>query len=318
MASLPPFSFHPNQNNAIAFNMSEKTRAYLNLHFCVFLWGFTAILGKLITLQALPLVWWRVVLCCGSLLFLFPLADLRRLGRPVILHMLGVGCIVGIHWLCFYGAIKLSNASVAVTTMAATAFFSALVDPFLQGKKMKWHELALGLLILPGMALVVGNIDWSMRLGFAVGLLSALLAAVFTSLNKVIVEKKSAPPLIMSFVELGGGIVITTLFLPFYAWTYPEVALVPAGLDWLWLFLLAWFCTLLPYTLTLRAMQHLSAFVTNLALNLEPIYGIILAGFIFREDKDLNTGFYIGVMIILLAVFGHPFLKKRFEAAEAS
>lgn len=298
--------------------MSEKTRAYFNLHFCVFLWGFTAILGKLITLQALPLVWWRVVLCCSALLFLFPFAELRRLERSNWLRLLGIGFIVGIHWICFYGAIKLSNASVAVTTMAATAFFSALVDPMLQRKKMMWHELVLGLLILPGMALVVGNIDWSMRLGFAVGLLSALLAAVFTSLNKVVVEENATPPLLISFVELSGGIVITTFFLPFYAWSYPEVPLVPAGLDWLWLCLLAWFCTLLPYTITLRAMRHLSAFVTNLALNLEPIYGIILAGIIFREDKDLNTGFYIGVIIILLAVFGHPFLKKRFESAEAS
>jgi drug/metabolite transporter (DMT)-like permease len=298
--------------------MSEKQRAYLYLHFCVFLWGFTAILGKLITLQALPLVWWRVVLCCSVLFFLFPMADLRSLGRPLITRMLGIGCIVGFHWICFYGAIKLSNASVAVTTMASTAFFSALAEPVFLRKKIKWHELILGLLILPGMALVVGNIDWNMRLGFAVGVLGALLAAIFTTFNKVIVEENAPPPLIMSFVELSGGIMVCTLALPFFAWNYPDAVLIPRGIDWVWLCALAWFCTLLPYTLTLQAMRHLSAFVTNLAINLEPIYGIILAGIIFREDKDLNTGFYIGVMIILLAVFGHPFLKKRFEPAEAS
>ncbi|MBU6341614.1 MAG: EamA family transporter [Bacteroidetes bacterium] len=297
--------------------MKDRQRAYIYLHISVFLWGFTAILGKLISLQALPLVWWRVILCCLTLLLTFPLQALRDMPRWLIYKMLGIGFIVGLHWMCFYSSIKLSNASVAVTTMAATAFFSALAEPLLFKQKIKWHEMILGLLILPGMALVVGNIDWNMRLGFAVGILGALLAAIFTALNKQIVMRDQPPALVMSFVEMFGVFLVTSLFLPVFTLFLPQMSIYPSAMDWLWLGVLAWFCTLLPYTLTLKSMQQLSAFIANLSINLEPIYGIILAGIIFREDRDLNTGFYLGVLIILLAVFGHPFLKKRFEKEEA-
>lgn len=293
--------------------MTDKLRAYLNLHFCVFLWGFTAILGKLISLQALPLVWWRVLLCSVVLWFVLPRAQLRGLTRRAFWQMLGVGALVGVHWLFFYGAIKLSNASVAVTTMATTSFFAALTEPLLLRQKIKWYELALGVLILPGMALVVGNIDWSMRLGFAAGIVGALLAAVFTALNKRIIDAGPPPPLAMSFVELFGGLAVTSIAMPFALGLDPELPVAPQSWDWLWMLILALVCTLLPYYLTLQALRHISAFAANLTINLEPVYGVVLAGIIFREDKDLDPGFYVGVGIILVAVFGHPFLKKWVE-----
>lgn len=296
--------------------MSDKLRAYLYLHFCVFIWGFTAVLGKLISLQALPLVWWRVLLCSAALALILPRKQIFGLDRRVFWRLFGIGALVGIHWLCFYGAIKIANASIAVASMASTSFFSALVEPLLLRQKMKWYELALGIIILPGMALVVGNIDWTMRLGFAVGTAGAFLAAVFTSLNKKIVENKPPPPLVISFVELFAGFAVTSLALPFALINSPELAVLPKEWDWLWLFILAWVCTLLPYYLTLQAMRYVSAFATNLTINLEPVYGVLLAALVFREDKDLNPGFYIGVLIILLAVFGHPLLKKLFDKNE--
>lgn len=290
--------------------MNETTRAYLYLHFCVFLWGFTAILGKLITLQALPLVWWRVLLCCVALWWLLPKEQLRGLKRRAFWQMLGIGALVGLHWLCFYDAIKRSNASVAVATMATTSFFAALLEPVLMRQRIKWHELALGILILPGMALVVGNLDFSMRTGFAVGVLGALLAAVFTALNKRMLDTEPPPPLAMSFVELFGALVVCSLALPVVLGVSPELRVKPIGWDWAWMLLLAWGCTLLPYYLTLKAMRHISAFATNLTINLEPVYGVVLAGLFFQEHEGLNPGFYVGVAIILLAVFGHPFLKR--------
>ncbi|MCW5923056.1 MAG: DMT family transporter [Saprospiraceae bacterium] len=294
--------------------MTDKLRAYLYLHFCVLIWGFTAILGKLISLQALPLVWWRVLICCVTLILLLPFRHILGLTRAMFLRLLGVGVLVGIHWLCFYGAIKIANASVAVASMATTSFFAALTEPWLLRQKVKWYELALGIFILPGMALVVGHIDWTMRLGFAVGILGALLAAVFTALNKKILEEKTPPPpLVMSFVELFGGLVVTSLSLPFALAYTPELAVMPARWDWAWLGVLAWVCTLLPYYLTLLAMRHISAFATNLTINLEPVYGVLLAAVLFHEHKDLSPGFYYGVLIIILAVFGHPFLKKKFS-----
>jgi drug/metabolite transporter (DMT)-like permease len=293
--------------------MSEKLRAYFYLHLCVFIWGFTAILGKMITLKALPLVWWRLLLCCLALFFIVPMAQMRSIARPRVFKMLGIGMVVGVHWLCFYGAIKLSNASVAVTSMAMTSFFAALVEPLMLRKKIQWFELALGILILPGMALVVGSIDWSMRTGFVVGLVGALLAAVFTTLNKEIVDRDPPPALTMSLVELSGGLIITSVALPFFMWISPEEAVWPHGTDWFLLPVLAWLCTLVPYSLSLKTLRHISAFATNLTINLEPVYGVVLAIILLREDKDLSPRFYLGVAIILIAVFSHPFLKKMEE-----
>lgn len=298
--------------------MSDKLRAYLYLHFCVFIWGFTAVLGKLISLQALPLVWWRVLLCSATLALILPRKQIFALGWPMFRRLFGIGILVGIHWLCFYGAIKIANASIAVASMATTSFFSALTEPLLLKQKIKWYELALGIFILPGMALVVGNIDWTMRVGFAVGILGAFLAAVFTALNKKIIDSHPPPPMVISFVELFAGLAVTSFALPFALARAPELAVLPEGFDWLWLAVLAWVCTLLPYYLTLQAMRYISAFSTNLTINLEPVYGVLLAALVFREDKDLSPGFYVGVVIILIAVFGHPLVKKIFEKNEAA
>ncbi|MBL7774820.1 MAG: EamA family transporter [Saprospiraceae bacterium] len=293
--------------------MNDKLRAYLVLHFCVFLWGFTAILGKKISLQALPLVWWRVMLCSVTLWFLLPRTSLRELPRRVFWQMLGVGGIVGVHWWCFYGAIKLSNASVAVATMAMTSFFAALLEPLFFRQRLRWHELALGIFILPGMGLVVGHLDWSMRWGFAVGILSALLAAAFTALNKRLIDRAAPPPLAMSFVELFGAFLFCSIVLPFDLIENPGLQIGLQGEDWLWMLLLVWLCTILPYYLSLRAMRYISAFATNLTINLEPVYGVVLAGLFFQEHRELAPEFYLGVLIILVAVFSHPFLKKYFE-----
>ncbi|MFM8489450.1 MAG: DMT family transporter [Bacteroidota bacterium] len=293
--------------------MSDKLRAYFYLHFCVFIWGFTAILGKLITLKAVPLVWWRVLIASSVLAVFIPRAQWKLLTRTAFFQMTGIGVLVALHWLCFYGAIKLSNASVAVATMATTSFFAALTEPLILKQRIKWYELGIGLVILPGMALVVGNIDWGMRTGFAVGAVGALLAALFSSLNKKMIENNPQPPLVMSAVELGAATVAGTLILPGLLWTAPETAIWPGEDDWYWLLLLSIACTVLPYYLSLKAMKHITAFAANLTINLEPVYGIVLAALFFREDKELNSNFYIGMAVILLAVFSHPFLKQRFD-----
>jgi len=297
--------------------MTDKQRSYLYLHICVLIWGFTAILGKLISLQALSLVWWRVLICCMALLVIIPRAQWHQPDRRMSIRLLGIGVLVGLHWLCFYGAIKIANASVAVASMATISFFAAFAEPLLLRQKVKRYELALGIFVLPGMALVVGHIDWTMRLGFAVGVLGALLAAIFSAMNKKIIDNNPPPPLIMSFVELFGALLVTSLILPFFLWQNPDLAVWPQPSDWLWLGILTLVCTLLPYYLTLLAMRYISAFATNLTINLEPVYGVILAAIIFREDKTLDPNFYVGVIIILIAVFSHPFLKKIFEKSPA-
>ncbi len=293
--------------------MNDKLRAYFYLHFCVFIWGFTAILGKLISLKAVPLVWWRVLLATFFLYFLIPRKQWNGLNRQMFSRLFVIGLLVGLHWMCFYGAIKLSNASVAVATMATTSFFAALIEPALLRKKVNWYELGLGILILPGMALVVGNIDWDMRIGFGVGTFGAMLGALFSSMNKKVLDHQPPPPLVISIVELFAATCICSLVLPFLLWQSPETRVLPGAEDWAWLLVLVLVCTLLPYYLSLQAMRHISAFAANLTINLEPVYGVLLAALLFREDKDLDPNFYIGMVIILVAVFSHPFLKYYFE-----
>jgi len=197
--------------------------------------------------------------------------------------------------------------------MATTSFFTALVEPLLTRTRVKNYELALGIFVLPGMALVVGNVSWTMRVGFMVGVVGALLAAIFSALNKKVVDKDPPPPLAMSFVELFAAFVVTSIALPVMLLNQPSLQVLPQGWDWIWLAVLSGVCTLLPYYLTLKAMRYLSAFTANLIINLEPVYGVLLAALFFREDKEMNTAFYFGVLIILLAVFSHPFLRKRFD-----
>lgn len=294
--------------------MSDKLRAYFILHFCVFIWGFTAVLGGLISLKTVPLVWWRVAIAATALWFLMPKAQLRGLSRQTAIRLFGIGLLVGVHWLCFYGAIKLANASVAVVTMATTSFFAAFTEPLILRTRFRWYELALGILVLPGMALVVESIDYQMRTGFAVGILSGFLAAVFSVFNKKILESDAPPALAMSFIEMSAIVVLTSVAMPFVLHFFPNENFWPQGSgDWVWLLVLALVCTVLPFFLSLKAMRHVSAYAVNLTLNLEPVYGVALAGLILHEHKDLEPKFYWGVFIILAAVFSHPFLKRRFE-----
>jgi drug/metabolite transporter (DMT)-like permease len=289
--------------------MTERTRAYIYIHFCVLIWGFTAILGKLISLSALPLVWWRVVICCATLWWVMPRAQLRAVPRVWVYRLLGIGALIGLHWVCFYGAIKLANASVAVAAIATTSFFSAFTGPWLLKTRLQAYELVLGIVVLAGMFFISGYIDWSMRTGFGVGVLAALLAAIFSTLNKKAVEA-ALPPFAISFFGLSGACLTLTLLLPAFFYYLPDAPFWPQDNDWWWLLLLAWVCTLVPYYFTLRSLEQLSPFSTNLALNLEPVYGILLAVWLFREDRSLSPYFYVGMALILAAVFSYPLLRK--------
>lgn len=293
--------------------LTDNTRAQLQIHLCVLLWGFTAILGKLITLPALPLVWWRMLLVCGALALLPRVwRSLRRLPPRRILAYAGIGMLVALHWLTFYGSIKLSNASVGATCMALATVFTALLEPRLAQRPFSWHDLALGIVVLPGVALVVGGVSPDMRLGIAVGALSALLVAVFSSLNKRLAT--DADPLAVTALELGAGTLLLTALAPLMPLLFPAFAgdllSLPSARDLLYLALLAVACTLFPFALSLVALRHMSAFSAQLAVNLEPVYAIVLAMLLLNEQRDLSTMFYAGVAILLGAVLLHPLLSR--------
>jgi drug/metabolite transporter (DMT)-like permease len=301
--------------------MTDSRRAFLQIHACVLLWGFTAILGKLISLPALPLVWWRMLLVVAALACVPRVwRGLRSMPPRLFWAYAGIGVLVSLHWLTFYGAIKLANASVGATCMALATVFTALLEPKLAGRKFSRAELALGIAVLPGVALVVGGVPHGMRLGIAVGTLSALFVALFGSLNKRLVEH--ADPMTMTALELGAGTVAMTLLAPLMPLLFPAFAgdllVLPGTRDAVLLLALALACTLFPFVLSLVALRHISAFAAQLAVNLEPVYAIALAILLLGEQHDLTPAFYGGVAIILAVVLAYPLLvrPRRIEHPE--
>ena len=289
--------------------MNPHRRALLELHACVVLWGFTAILGKLITLSAVQLVWWRMLLVTLALAC-FPRAwrALRGMSARDVAVFAGIGCVIALHWLCFYGSVKLANASVAATTMALAPVAVALSEPWLTGARFERHNLVLAILVIPGVTLVVGGMPSDMHLGFWVGVASAVLAGVFNLLNKRHLGQQDA--MAVTWIELGAGFLLLTVVLPFTAPAGGGFVL-PSVQDSAWLLVLAIFCTLIPFVLALRSLRHLSAFTTQLAVNLEPVYAILLAVIFLGEARELGLFFFIGVLIVLAGVFGHGFLLRR-------
>ena len=284
-------------------------KAYVSLHVAVLLFGFTAILGALIQITALELVWWRVLLTALSLAFIGQgmRAVLKMPWRDRFLF-LGVGVIVALHWLCFYGAIKLANASIALICMATTSFFTALIEPVILKSRFRRRDIFLSLLVVPGMALVVENVEVSMLTGVAVGLLSALMASLFASLNKKYIDK--AHTYTITFIEMSGSWLFLSLLVPILMVMDVFALQWPSPSDWFYLIILALLCTTLAFILALNSLRHLSAFASNLVINLEPVYGILLAMLILKEHHDLTAGFYWGVAIILAVVIAYPFLSR--------
>jgi len=275
-------------------------KALIQLHIAVFLWGFTGVLGRLISLNEGMLVWWRMCLTVLTLLVLrYAKKEFERIAWRDALRIGGVGALVALHWVAFYGSIKVANVSIALTCLAAGGVFTALAEPLAFRRKIDVRELLLGLLALVGIALIF-HFNPKYKWGVFIGLLSVALATIFSIFNKMLVGRFSAKTI--SLYELGGGWIAWTLLLPLYSYLVPPAAFWPQGMDWVWLLIMAWFCTVLSVNLSLQALRHISAFTQNLTLNLEPVYGILLAFVLFQENKDLSPGFYWGFLLIALAV----------------
>ena len=299
--------------------MKPTTKATLQIHFCVVLWGFTAILGKLISLAALPLVWWRMLIVVVALAVVPNVVrSLRALPARLWLAYSGVGALVALHWLTFYGAIKLANASVAATCIALAAPMTALVEPWLTRTRFSPGDLLLGIAVVPGVALVIGGVPAGMRAGIAVGVVSALLVAVFGSLNKRLAHSTGA--LTATALELGAGVVVLSVLAPVFAALVPalsgSVLELPSPRDAALLVTLALVCTLLPFSLSFLALRHISAFSAQLAINLEPVYTIVLAIVLLGEQRELTVRFYVGVALILAVVLARSFTGRPSEIAE--
>lgn len=279
------------------------------MHIAVFLFGFTAILGKEISLREVSLVWHRLWITVLSIA-LVPgaISYMRRMTKKQILRFMFIGILTCAHWLTFYGSIKLSNVSVALSCLATTSLFTSFIEPLFFKRKIDLLEVALGFVVFIGIVIITQAtlVYWE---GIVVGLIAALLAAIFSTLNKKYMEGHN--PFTMTILELGSGFLVISLFLPLYFAYQPEMVFAPTAEDWLWLLVLSIFCTSVAYILSLLALKELSAYTASLSLNLEPVYGILMAMAIFNEYEDLTPGFYVGTLLILTSVFLHPILKKQ-------
>ncbi len=292
--------------------MSSIRKAHWQLHFCVLLWGFTPLLGALITLPAPQLVWWRMGLVALLLLALPGVArGIFALPRRLFFIYGGIGILVALHWLAFYGAIKLANASIAATCLGAATAFTAVLEPLITGRKFVARDLWLGFAVIPGVALVAGGLSSGQITGFIVGVLAALGATLFSSFNKRYID--GADPKVVTALELGAGAVFMTAALPLLPHQgegWGAIYLLPQGKD-LWLMaVFVVFCTALPFTLSLVALRHLSAFTAQMAVNLEPVYAVALAAVFLGERDELTTQFYLGVAILFAAVFLPPLVAR--------
>lgn len=275
-------------------------KAFIQLHVAIILAGFTAILGKLILLNEGLLTFYRMLLSAIILAaFLLYKKQLQILSFKNVVKLFGVGAIISLHWVTFYGSIKYSNVSVSVTCLSAIGFFTSFFEPLIMRRRVDFVEAALGLLAIAGVYLIF-NFYPEYKTGIIFGIISAMLASIFPILNKKILNDFS--PNTVTLYEMSGGFIALCFILPFYFHFFPAAYYLPTFSDWFWLMVLAGFCTVFAFNLSLNALKHITAFTTNLSYNFEPVYSIILAFIIFNENKFLGAGFYFGFGLILLAV----------------
>ncbi|RYY41329.1 MAG: EamA family transporter [Chitinophagaceae bacterium] len=286
-------------------------KALLQLHGAVFLWGFTGVLGRVITLSQTWLVWYRLLITVVSLWVLYAfLGKIRHIPLRSALFIAFIGFILALHWVCFYGSIKYSNVTIALTCLSTTALLASFLEPIIVGRKFDWVEIGLGLFAIAGIILIY-NTHLQFSTGIVIGLISALLTVLVSVTTKRIINQYE--PEALTLYQLTGGFAGLSILLPFYQKFYPEPNSVPVAIDWLWLTVLAWGCTILTFFLYIRALKKVSAFTMNLVLTLEPVYGILLAFVFYKENKEISNWFYLGFALISIAVVVHTWrlLRRR-------
>jgi drug/metabolite transporter (DMT)-like permease len=282
-------------------------RDYLMLHFIVLIWGFTAILGLLISLPSLELVFYRTLIAA---LGVAGVAYFRKkplaVSVPEMLKIAGVGVLISLHWIFFFWSARLSTASVCLAGMATTSLWTAFVDPMVNRTKIKWYEVALGLLVISGL-LVIFQFESGYWLGLAMALVAAFFGALFSVLNGRLTRRHT--PYQITFFEMAAACVFALAFMPIYSGFLNDGAPIRwdwEGLDWLWLLILGGVCTVYAFSVSVELMKRLSVFTINLTINLEPVYGIALAVLIFGESEKMTPQFYLGTGIILISVLLYP------------
>jgi len=294
---------------------NAKFNNYLLLHLIVFVWGFTAVLGKLITLDALPLVWYRMTIAVTLILgyILFKRFPLKVPPKTLIMLVIG-GIVIAMHWVTFFKAIKVSNVSVTLACLSTGAFFTALLEPFWYGRKMIWYELLFGVVVILGL-LVMFDVESGYLLGVLLALTSAFLSAVFSLINGKLIQ--SEKPSVIAFYELGSGVLFLSLYILFTGGFTPEFFEVSQN-DWIFIFILASVCTAYALIVSVKVMRFISPYTVMLTINLEPVYGLVLAFIFLGDSEKMDALFYVGALMILCTVVANGILKNRGKLKKAS
>ncbi|MBO9683485.1 MAG: EamA family transporter [Flavisolibacter sp.] len=275
-------------------------KALIQLHIAIFLAGFTGVLGRLITLNEGLLVWYRLLITAITMWVLFSLTKkLQKISLKDILKISGVGVIAALHWVTFYGSIKYANVSVALVCFSSVSFFTALLEPLFYRKRVIPIEVLLGLLVIAGIYIIF-HFDPKYKTGIIVGIISAVLIAIVMILVRQFVQRINSETFLTW--QITGAFLGLSLLMPFYLHLFPTNYIFPSPQEWMWLLVLAWFCSVIAFQFSTKALKHLSAFTVNISYNFEPLYGILMAFALFGENKELDWSFYVGLTMIILAV----------------
>ncbi len=288
--------------------LSDNTKSYFKLHWIVFIWGFTAVLGRLITLDAMPLVWFRMLF---AVVFIFIYNKFTktsiRLPKKVILKFLVAGLVIALHWFTFFRAIKVSNVSITLACLSTGAFFTSIIEPIFFKKKIIWYEIFFGLLVVIGLSIIF-KVEGNYIEGIVLALISAFLSACFAVINSKFVVNYE--PKVISFYELFGGVLFFSIFL-FGTSSFNSEFFQLSINDFLYLLVLSSVCTAYAFIASTSIMKFLSPYTVMLTINLEPIYGILLAVLIFKEKEQMSPTFYFGALLILITVVLNAVLKAK-------
>ena len=287
---------------------NDNLRSYLHLHLIVFIWGFTAILGKLISLEALDLVWYRMLFASAIMTFVVLLSKEKvKVPLNILIGFIVSGIIIALHWLTFYQAIKVSNVSITLACLSTGAFFASILEPIFFKRKIIWYELLFGVVVIVGLSIIF-NVETKYKTGIYLAVTSAFLSALFSVINGK--YAKEFHPNIISVYELSSGVFFLSLYLLFTGSFSPEFFIISVN-DLIWLFLLSSICTAYAFSASVKVMKFLSPFTVMLTINLEPIYGIILALLIFKDGEEMEPLFYIGALLILITVIANGIVKSK-------
>ncbi len=291
--------------------LSDNLKSYLHLHLIVFIWGFTAVLGRLISLEALPLVWFRMLFAVGFIaVYIWVKKIPIQVSPKTAVKFLFAGIIIALHWFTFFKAIKVSNISVTLACLATGAFFTSLLEPLFYRKKIVWYEVLFGLLVVVGLYIIF-NVEGQFIEGIIIALISAFLSALFAVINSKFVKEHN--PTLISFYELGGGLIFFS-FLLLFTNSSTTTFFKLSSEDLIYLFILSSVCTAYAFIASTAIMKFLSPYTVMLTINLEPIYGIILAVLVYKEKETMSPNFYFGALIILLSVVLNSVIKSYQKA----